>query len=55
MPINIISSFYIEPCSIYFYHEGMKPVNAGALRFFGGIFSAIAMLCLAIYIKPYPS
>src|SRR5690606_13852828 len=33
MPINIISSFYIEPCSIYFYHEGMKPANAGALRF----------------------
>src|SRR5690606_8731711 len=50
-----VTSFMVEQKVYIFYHEGMKPASAGTLRFFGGIFSAIATLCLAIYITPYPS
>ena len=31
-------SFMVNQKGYIFYHEGMKPASAGALRFFGGIF-----------------
>ena len=40
-----LNSFMVNQKGNGFYHEGMKPAGTGALRFFGGIFSAIAMLC----------
>ena len=55
IPFMTLISFMVKQKGYIFYHEGMKPASAGTLRFFGGIFSAIAMLCLAIYITPYPS
>jgi len=40
IPFMTLNSFMVNQKGYIFYHEGMKPANAGALRFFCGRFLA---------------